>query len=727
MSTQQTINSLSAGLIAGIRTILGSAAMVTLLLPPTLSAGVPRGLDAMLIGGAIIAAIVAAMSSYRGVVAQVQDGPVVILGVMIASVATWFGPENAELSIQTALASASIAALAAGAIFYGLGAKRLGGLVRYIPYPVIGGFLAGSGFLILRGSLPVLTGLDLSRMHMGSFWDLEQVVRWLPGVLFGLLLLGLLRRFNHVLLVPGLLIGGVLLFHLVLMVLGISMEQAQGAGWLLGPFPPNAGIARPAWLTLPPEGWSMLLSHAPTFGAIVLVSVVTLLLNASGLEMATHGELDINRELRATGVANMLSAVCGGPVGFHALSASLLGHRMGAEGRLVGLTCAAVCAAALVAGTGLVGYFPKAVLGGLLLSMGAGLMVEWMYDGWRRLPRQDYMIVVLIVLMMAGAGVIAGVAAGVMVAMVIFVLNYSRMRVIRHELSGADYHSNVERSPTALTYLKEHGQAIRILKLEGFIFFGTAYTVQSHIQGLLRARDQTVPRYLLIDFQEVRAIDSSATAVFGKIQYFCRARGAELIFTRMNDIMAAQFHEASALDRQMAIRMFADLDMALEYCEENLLGESDAVLNEMHQSIWDRIGAALPKDIPVEAFQRYLVRREYAPGEYLLEQGTPSTEIFFIETGRITIHLGLDDGRTIRLRSMASGTTIGEIGMYLNQPRTASAIADQPTRAYILSVESLREMERNDPALAHALHYVTVALLSARLAGTNSLVQRLIT
>jgi CRP-like cAMP-binding protein len=65
--------------------------------------------------------------------------------------------------------------------------------------------------------------------------------------------------------------------------------------------------------------------------------------------------------------------------------------------------------------------------------------------------------------------------------------------------------------------------------------------------------------------------------------------------------------------------------------------------------------------------------------------------------------------------------------MYLKQPRTASAVADLPTRAHVLSVVRLREMEIRDPALAHALHYVTVALLSARLAGTNSLVQRLMT
>ena len=250
---------------------------------------------------------------------------------------------------------------------------------------------------------------------------------------------------------PGLLLGAVLLYHLGLFAAGVDIGQAQAAGLLLGPFPENTGLAMPAWTRLPAEGWPYLLRQAPTFAAIVLVSVVALLLNASGLELATRSDFDINRELRGTGVANMASGLLGGAVGFHALSASLLGFRMGANSRLIGLIAARHYAfLALLAGTSLLAYMPKAILGGLLLSMGAGLLIEWLYDGWRKLPRQDYVIVALIVAVIGSVGILAGVAVGVAVAMAIFVLSYSRVRVIRQELSGADYRSNVDRSPAAL-------------------------------------------------------------------------------------------------------------------------------------------------------------------------------------------------------------------------------------------------------------------------------------
>jgi SulP family sulfate permease len=725
--TQQLVTSISAGLIAGIRTILGSAAMVTLVMPTTLNAGIAPALEVILIGGAVLAALVALLSTYPGAVAQVQDGPAVIIGVMAVSLAASMrGSVAPEVLILLILACINVAAIAAGAVFYALGVYRLGALVRFIPYPVIGGFLAGSGLLILVGAGPVLTGMEFSKLSLAALVEPMRAARWVPGLAFGFALVLILRRFSHALLVPGLLFGAVLLYHLGLMGAGVPMADAQAAGLLLGPFPEHSGLSLPAWTRLSSEGWRLLLTQIPTFAAIVLVSVVALLLNASGLELATRGDLDINRELRATGIANMASGLLGGAVGFHALSASLLGYRMGANSRIIGLTAALMCAAALLAGTSLLAYMPKAILGGLLFSMGAGLLIEWLYDGWRKLPRQDFMIIALIVAVIGSVGILAGVTVGVAVAMAIFVLSYSRVRVIRQELTGAEYRSNVDRSPAALEVLKANGDTIRVIKLEGFIFFGTAYSVLTQIQHMIANPGPRPLRYLLLDFRDVPASDSSAMSAFSKIQMYCERNACKLIFTRMTDAIESQFRHAGLDPEVMRIMFFADLDMALEHCEEELLAGDDNSKLPVDFSIWDRIGAVLPKGTPISAFMAYLQPRTFKVGEYLVKQGGPPDEIVFIESGRVTVRLTFPDGRSIRLRSMTMGTMIGEIGMYLNQPRSASAVADHVTQAYILSAEKLREMEANDPQLANALHYAIVALLAERLAGTNGLLQRLI-
>lgn len=727
VQTQHLVTSISAGLIAGIRTILGSAAMVTLVMPNTLAGGIAPALEVILIGGAVLGALVAMFSTYPGAVAQVQDGPAVILGVMATALAASMrGSAPPELIILVVLACTNVAAFAAGLVFYWLGVYRLGALVRFIPYPVIGGFLAGSGLLILVGAGPVLTGMDPAQLNLQALLEPMCAARWAPGLAFGVILVAVLRRYSHALLVPGLLFGAVILYHLGLLAAGVQMPAAQSAGLLLGPFPENPGLSMPAWTRLPADGWLYVADQIPTFAAIVLVSVVALLLNASGLELATRGDLDINRELRATGIANMASGLLGGAVGFHALSASLLGYRMGANSRIIGLTAAAMCLAALLAGTALLAYMPKAILGGLLFSMGAGLLIEWLYDGWRKLPRQDFAIVALIVAVIGSVGILAGVTVGVAVAMAIFVLSYSRVRVIRQELSGAEYRSNVDRSPAALEVLKDQGYCIRVIKLEGFIFFGTAYSVLTQIQHMIADPGPHRIRYLLLDFRDVPASDSSAMSAFSKIHMYCERNACRLLFTRMNDAITSQFKQAGLDPETTNIAYYDDLDVALELCEEQVLAGHAGSGEPADFSIWDRIRKVLPQGTPLSAFMAYLQPRTFNPGEYLVKQGGPPDEIVFIESGRVTVRLTFPDGRSIRLRSMTMGTMIGEIGMYLDQPRSASAVADHVTQAYILTAEKLRAMEADDPQLANALHYAIVALLAERLAGTNGLLQRLI-
>ena len=725
MQSQQLVTSLTAGLIAGIRTILGSASMVVLVMPNALPGGIAPALEVILVGGALVGALVSLLSSYPGVVAQVQDGPAVIIGVMASALAASQAAGPPDAVVLLVLACANVAAFAAGAVFYGLGVFRLGALMRFIPFPVIGGFLAGSGLLILMGAVPVLTGASLSQLSAGLLAEPLRAARWVPGLAFGLLLVVMLRRYRHPLLVPGLLLGGVAAYHLGLHLAGMPMAAAQQAGLLLGPFPGYTGLELPAWSRLPAAAWPSLAAQVPTFASIVLVSVVALLLNASGLELATRSDLDINRELRAAGLANMASGLLGGAVGFHALSASLLGSRMGANSRLIGLVSAALALAALLVGTSLLAYMPRAVLGGLLFSMGAGLLIEWLYDGWRRLPLQDFLIVALIVGVIGAVSIPAGVAVGVAVAMAIFVLSYSRVRVIRQELSGADYRSNVDRSAPALAVLKQEGGAIRVIKLEGFIFFGTAYSVLTKIQQMIAKPGARPLRFLIIDFRDVPASDSSAMLAFSKIRTACERHGCRLILTRMKAAVRTQFRQSGIVEGA-GVSFHDDLDEALEGCEQQILDEAAGGAAAPDSSGLERIRRVLPEGAGLADFMAYLEPRSFAPGDYLLRQGGPPDEILFIEQGRVTVRLGLPDGRSMRLRAMTVGTMIGEIGLYLNQPRNASAIADEPTRALVLSAASLRRMEAADPHLANALHHAIAALLAERLTTTNGLLQRLI-
>ncbi|MCK6551239.1 cyclic nucleotide-binding domain-containing protein [Myxococcota bacterium] len=716
---------LSAGLVAGLRTVLGSTAMVALLLPASLGAGVPQTLVAMLIGGAVLAALTAMLSGHDGVVAQVQDAPAAILG---AAAATIVSSDAAHLSpdalVTVVLAATNVAALVTGLAFFALGRARLGGLVRFVPYPVIGGFLAGSGLLIVLGAVRVLAGTSVDALTLEHLTDPMGTARWLPGLVFGVSLLVVLRSVSHVLLVPGLLVGGIALYHLGLHAAGLTIADARAGGLLLGGFTEATAFVGPAWVSLDADGWWALAARAPTFAAVALVSAVALLLNATGLELATDGDLDVDRELRAAGVANVVSGLAGGMVGFHSLSASLLGHKMGASTRVVGLTTAAACLVAAFAGASLVGFVPKAILGGLLFTMGASLLVEWLWDGRTRLSRTDHAIVAVIVLAVAVVGISWGVLVGIAVAMALFVLAYSRVRVIRRDGSLAELRSTAERSAAETAVLEREGGVVRILELEGFIFFGTAHTLLTRVRERLDARALTT---LVLDVRAVRALDSSALSTFAKIVKTCARRGVEVVVTRASADVRRMLERGAERPR-----FEDDLDVALDRAEERVLAAAGAPPPSL-EPIWTRIHAALPAHrareaagatAPGAALRPYLQPRIFARGERILEQGGPPDELVFIESGRVSVRVASPDGGSVRVASMTAGTIVGELGFYRREPRSADVVADEATAAYVLTRARLAALDADDPALAAAIHTTIITLLTDRLARTLATVAR---
>ena len=174
-----------------------------------------------------------------------------------------------------------------------------------------------------------------------------------------------MRRFNHFLIIPGLVLAATLAFYIVMLFTGSSIAYMSARGWLLGPFPQGA-LWHPLVLSeIRLIQWPAVLGSAGGIATILLVSAVSLLLNASGLELTVRQDIDLDRELRSAGLANLFSGLGGGTPGFQALSLSALGYRLKAGGRLFGIFSASICGVALFFGAPLLSLLPKPVIGGL--------------------------------------------------------------------------------------------------------------------------------------------------------------------------------------------------------------------------------------------------------------------------------------------------------------------------------------------------------------------------
>lgn len=106
------------------------------------------------------------------------------------------------------------------------------------------------------------------------------------------------------------------------------------------------------------------------------------------------------------------------------------------------------------------GNVPKLVIGGLLLFLGLDLLLDSVVRSRTRLPIEEYGLVVLILVTNAVLGFLAGVVLGVVAALVLFAISYSRNDVVRHELSGTSYQSNVERPASDQAVLQQAAQEI---------------------------------------------------------------------------------------------------------------------------------------------------------------------------------------------------------------------------------------------------------------------------
>jgi SulP family sulfate permease len=149
-----------------------------------------------------------------------------------------------------------------------------------------------------------------------------------------------------------------------------------------------------------------------------------------------------------------------------------MAYNIGARTRLANIIVALMCGITLVFGATVVSIFPKVILGGLLLNLGLDFLVEWLVDTWKRLQRMDYFVIVIILLVIGTVGFLEGIVIGLLMSIALFVIKYSKVEVIKYELSGKTFSSNVGRSEPMNKILEEKGDQIFILPLQGFVFLG---------------------------------------------------------------------------------------------------------------------------------------------------------------------------------------------------------------------------------------------------------------
>jgi SulP family sulfate permease len=712
--------SLAVGVVIGIQSAILMLALSVMIFGGELNQFITIGITVLFVGTISQSVVVALGSSLPGMMTMVQDSPAVILALVAGFIVTAIPTASPETKFYTVLAAMMLSTLLNGLVFLLLGKFKLGSLVSYMPYPVIGGFLAGTGLLLVLAACQVMTGKTVSLLHLGPLFEPGTWFLWVPGVLFALVLFGMVLKINHYLVLPGVLAATLALFYLALAITGTSFAEAAKIGWLVSGIPKGEALFKwwdPAGFAL--VDWKLLLSQSGSFFACLIISLLSLLLNITAIGLATGQEIDLNTELSNNGWANLLSGLAGSTTGYPMLGASTMGYKLGARIRLNGLIVATIIGLTLFLGGSFLGYFPNLLLGGLLFFIGLDFIYSWIYQTWTSMPKLDYAVMVVIALLIVGFGFLVGVGVGLALTVMLFVIQYSRVPSIRHIFSGINYQSSVDRSRLHTQLLRHKGNWLYILELQGFIFFGTANRILEQIRAHLEANPG--PRYLILDFRLVTGADSSVGYSFAKILRLAQTRKIELALTNVSAQIQKQLLQQLPAE---GVVYFPDLDHGIEWCENAMVAAfENADLAAQPDSLFTQLLKAMPTPADVEILRPYLQLKEFQPGETIIQQGSPQAGLHMIENGQISILLECEDGSRLRLRTLSSGAFFGEMGLYTHEPASAWVLADQPTSLYRLLAADLEQLEQTAPQVAAALHRFVAAYMSERLAKMTNTIQ----
>jgi SulP family sulfate permease len=729
-------------------------------------------------------------SVFRGGIGSEMIEVVPFFHKMAFTILQKVGDQNPKSVLATTILSFAISSVLTGVVFFLMGACKLGSLIGFFPRHILIGCIGGVGWFL------VATGIEVSARLSGNLeYNLEtlrQLVRgdtvllWIVPLVLAIILLIVQRFVKSNLLVGTYFLSVAAIFYFFKFALGIPMDTFHERGWVFDP--PPAGNPWYHFYTLydfRAVHWGALADTIPAMFALTFFGVLHVPINVPALGISTgEDNLSVDRELVAHGLSNCLSGLLGSVQNYLVYTNSLLFMDSGGNDRLAGLMLAAATFGILLAGPTIIGFIPIMVVGALIFLLGIELLEEALVGTWGKVHKLEYATIVIIVVTMGVWDFVIGILVGIILAALSFVVQTSRRTAIRATYSGQVAKSLVRRPPVQLKFLEETGQQIFLIKLAGFLFFGTIVGLENRIRALLADdafRDRPL-RFLILDMAHINGIDFSAAEAFTRINRLLQKRGVELIISSLDveGEIGQALHNVGLFAQDSGVQIFADLNVALEHCENELLTAlyrqqehrrtkrigsgldvprtrstelsqsyraefmgSSPRRNHLHQvaestldedtSImgkWQSFKQPLPLLLQLFAdcsdknedfwfrATRYFERVTYPQGSLLFKVDDRPSAFYLLEEGILRADYDLPQGKYSEL--IVAGRPCGELPFFSQTSRTATVVAEKDCVTWLLNEERWNEMQAQDSDVAQELLVITLKLTKERMDAITS-------
>ncbi|KAK2468167.1 hypothetical protein H9L39_20389 [Fusarium oxysporum f. sp. albedinis] len=492
------------------------------------------------------------------------------------------GEGNPDAVIATTIVSFSLSTMMTGLMFYLMGRFKVGYIVGFIPRHILIGCIGGVGWFL------VATGFEVSARLNGSLqYDLDTLKQlidpatvplWVTPLVFAIVLFYGRSKIASKFFLPMFILAIPLIFYFFVFALdALDVDVLRDHGWIFRGPPSD----EPWWYfytlyKLKLVRWDAVAETIPAMLALTFFGFLHVPINIPALALnCGEDHVDLNKELRLHGYSNFLSGCFGSIQTYLVYANTVFFMRSGGNVRLAGYMLAAATFGVMVVGPSLIAFIPVMMVGTLVYVLGFELLVEALWLPRKKLKLAEYLTVVVVVLVMGVHDFVVGIGVGILLAFVSLVLQASRVPAIRGNYSGDIVTSTVRRNPSQHHYLHDVGRQIYIVKLTGYLFFGTIVSVEEKVRGLLD--DSTFSKhpikFLILDIWHVTGLDFSAGEAFNTISRLLDNKGVILVLSGFDaETQLGQKLRAAGLGSDgVGVMMLPSLNSALESCENELL------------------------------------------------------------------------------------------------------------------------------------------------------------
>ncbi len=607
------------------------------------------------------------------------------------------------------LGMSSLCVLVGGLTQVGFGVMSLGRLGKCVPYPVLSGLMNGIGCLVIVSQVRPLLGVD-GKTGFLEILHRPHLIRPAALLIGGAALAGAFLLKGRSGRLPASFLGlglGALLFQAQRVIPGGQSGASPPLLPSLSPMDfhwpvPDSMLALSRYVG-EQEFWHGLPMVLISGIALGLVGSVESLLSSAVASDLTCKAQDGDRELIGQGIANMAGSLFGALPSAGSVVRTAANFNGGGRSRLSGVLCSVFLLVGVGVLPSLMEAIPLAAIAGVMISIGLNLLD----DRPLRLPRamlsrgahrreafHDWLVILLV----AGVTIAVNVVAAVLLGLAFtsfYLITKLGHTIVRREYSGNERRSRKLRRQPQEQILSEEGHRIRILELQGALFFASGEMVLKRIELAIADAE-----YCIVDLKHIHEMDSTGAQVLVRALSAQDQCGKRLLLSHLDESHPV-WGSLPGRGEKLLPASFPDTDSALEWAEDRLLEESRMSPGACNEMTFEQTGVVegLTSE-EVEDLRRRLTLCSYPSGERVFGEGDPGRDLFILLRGRVTIRGQRSSrGHSRRLQTLCPGSVFGEMALLDGKARSADAWAEEDVDVLRLGYEAYSELARDNAGL----------------------------